>query len=193
MRRTGDGLWPHTGAILCGGAGRRMGRPKAGLVLPDGGTMIERVFAAMSAVCREVVLVGGATGLPPSMCELRRVEDRLPQLGPIGGVEALLATGFDSEYLVAPCDVFLIVPDVFRLLVQPSVRPPAVLFRQDTGRIEPLIGRYDASTHSLVVRMIAERQLAMHELARRAGASRIPVPDALIHALRNANTPADLI
>jgi len=192
MRCAGDDLWPHTGAILCGGAGRRMGQPKAGLVLPDGGTMIERVFAAMSAVCREVVLVGGGAGLPPPMRELRRVEDRLPQLGPIGGVEALLGSGFDSEYLIAPCDVFLIVPDVFRLLVQPSVRPPAVLYRQDTGRVEPLIGRYDANTHSVVVRMIAEGRLAMHELARRAGASRIPVPDALTDALRNANTPADL-
>ena len=193
MRGAGDGLWPHTGAILCGGAGRRMGRSKAGLVLPDGGTMIERVFAAMSAVCREVVLVGGGAGLPPPMRKLRRVEDRLPQLGPIGGVEALLASGFDNEYLIAPCDVFLVVSDVFRLLVQPSVRPPAVLFRQDTGRLEPLIGRYGASVHPVVTHMIAEGQLAMHELARRAGASHIPVPDALIHALRNANTPADLI
>ncbi|HUW82412.1 MAG TPA: molybdenum cofactor guanylyltransferase [Phycisphaerae bacterium] len=193
MRGAGDDLWPHTGAILCGGAGRRMGQPKAGLVLPDGGTMIERVFGAMSAVCREVILVGGGASLSPPMRELRRVEDRLPQLGPIGGVEALLASGFDNEYLIAPCDVFLVVPDVFRLLVQPSVHPPAVLFRQDTGQSEPLIGRYDASTHPVVVRMIAEGQLAMHELARRAGASYIPVPDALIHALRNANTPADLI
>ena len=193
MRCAGDDLWPHTGAIFCGGAGRRMGQPKAGVVLPDGGTMIERVFAAMSAVCREVVIVGGATGLPPSMRELRRVEDRLPELGPIGGVEALLGSGFDSEYLIAPCDVFLIVPDVFRLLVPPSVRPPAVLYRQDTDRVEPLIGRYDASTHSVVVRMIAEGQLAMHELARRAAASHIPVPDALTHALRNANTPEDLV
>jgi molybdopterin-guanine dinucleotide biosynthesis protein A len=192
MSCAGDDLWPHIGAILCGGAGRRMGRPKAALILPDGTTMIERVFAAMSAVCREVVLVGRATGLPPSMRSVRRVEDRLPQLGPIGGVEALLASGLDGEYLIAPCDVLLIVPDVFRLLVHPSVHPPAVLYRQDTDRVEPLIGRYDASTHSVVVRMITEGRLAMHELARRTGASRIPVPDALTGALRNANTPADL-
>jgi molybdopterin-guanine dinucleotide biosynthesis protein A len=123
---------------------------------------------------------------------VRRVEDRLPQLGPIGGIEALLASGFDSEYLISPCDVFLIVPDVFRLLVQPSVRPPAVLYRQDTDRVEPLIGRYDASTHSEVARMVAEGRLAMRELARRTGACRIPVPDALTKALRNANTLADL-
>jgi len=192
MRCADDELWPHTGAILCGGAGRRMGRPKAGLALPDGGTMIERVFATMSAVCREVILVGRATGLPPSMRGVRHIEDRLPRLGPLGGVEALLASGFDSEYLIAPCDIFLVVPDVFRLLVQPSVRPPAVLYRQDTDRVEPLIGRYDASTHSVVMGMIAEGRLAMHELARRTGASRIPVPDALTEALRNANTPADL-
>jgi molybdopterin-guanine dinucleotide biosynthesis protein A len=169
-----------------------MGQPKAGLVLPDGGTMIERVFAAMSAVCRKVVLVGAATDLPPSMRGVRHIEDRLPQLGPIGGVEALLASGLDSDYLISPCDVFLIVQDVFRLLVQPAVRPPAVLYRQDTDQVEPLIGRYDASTHSVVAGMIAEDRLAMHELARRTGASRIPVPDALTHALRNANTPADL-
>ena len=35
--------WPHTGAVLAGGAGRRMGRSKHDLVLPDGRTMLEVV------------------------------------------------------------------------------------------------------------------------------------------------------
>ena len=135
MSSAGDDLWPHTGAILCGGAGRRMGQPKAGLVLPDGVTMVERVFAAMSAVCRQVVLVGAATDLPLSMRGVRHIEDRLPQLGPMGGVEALLASGLDSEYLIAPCDIFLVVPDVFRLLLQPAVRPPAGRSKQMAGGV----------------------------------------------------------
>ena len=48
-----------TGAVLCGGASRRMGRDKA-LIAVDGVLMAERVAQALTVGgCGEVVFVGG--------------------------------------------------------------------------------------------------------------------------------------
>lgn len=184
--------WEHTGAILCGGKSRRMGRPKAGIVLADGRTMIERVFDALGAVCREVVLVGAGDDVPPRLSRLVRIADRIADIGPLGGLEALLASGLDSEYLVAPCDLVEARPELFQLLLQPGLKPPVVLAWPDKAHPEPLIARYSTDVYELVQEMIREGHLAMRQLVRRSGAAIIPVPAELGFALRNANTPDDL-
>ena len=92
-------LWPHTGAILCGGKSSRMGIPKAAIVLSSGLTMIEHVYQALKAICRQVVLVGHKEGIPPHLWFLTRIEDRYKDKGPLGGLEALLSFGIDSTIL----------------------------------------------------------------------------------------------
>lgn len=186
------GPWPHTGAILCGGKSTRMGRPKAGIVLADGRTMVEHVHGALAAVCRRIVLVGDAAGVPPGLDDVARVPDRLPDLGPLGGLEALLSSGLDSDYLIAPCDLFQAVPAIFRPLVDPGVTSPAVLALEGDERIEPMIARYGTSVFPIVEDMIRGGSLAMHELARRSRAQVVRVPRELASALQNANDPADL-
>ncbi len=185
-------LWPHTGAILCGGKSTRMGRPKAGIVLADGRTMIEHVHDALAAVCRQIVLVGDAAGAPPALADVPRVPDRLPDLGPLGGLEALLSSDLDFDYLIAPCDLFQAVPDLFRPLVEPSVTSPAVLALEGEEQIEPMIARYGMSVCPTVEDMIREGTLAMRELAGRTRAHVVRVPRDLAPALQNANNPTDL-
>ncbi|MFQ5810761.1 MAG: molybdenum cofactor guanylyltransferase, partial [Armatimonadota bacterium] len=154
--------------------------------------MIERVYAALSAVCRKVVLVGDARGVPSALDGVPRVPDRLPALGPLGGLEALLGSNLDSEYLIAPCDLPEVVPDVFRHLVAPGVTAPAVLGVEGEEHIEPLVARYATSVCPILEDMIREDTLAMHELARRSRAQVVRVPRGLASALRNANAPEAL-
>jgi molybdopterin-guanine dinucleotide biosynthesis protein A len=169
-----------------------MGRPKAGIVLPDGKTMIEHVYAAMSAVCQKVVLAGRIDEVAPALKHVPHVDDRIPDIGPLGGIEALLASNLDSEYLIAPCDLYLVVPELFRLLIDPAVSSPAVLTQQDEKHMEPSIARYDKQAYPILKDMIDRRQLSMRELALRSGASFVEVPRELVFSLRNANTPDDL-
>lgn len=90
-----------TGAILSGGMSRRMGVPKAGLLLPDGRSMIETVRDTLRAFCDDVVLLGGAFGLEGH----RVLEDARDDTGPLAGIEVLLASGIGERYLVVPCDM----------------------------------------------------------------------------------------
>ncbi len=92
------------GAVLCGGASRRMGRDKA-LVTVDGVALARRVADALVAGgCERVVAVGGdrpaleALGLPV-------VADRWPGEGPLGGLVTALGVCAEGDVVVvAPCD-----------------------------------------------------------------------------------------
>jgi len=96
---------PSVGAVLCGGASRRMGRDKA-LVPIDGVALARRVADALVAGgCSRVLAVGGdgpalvALGLEP-------VPDRWPGEGPLGGLATALGAANEGDVLVlAPCDL----------------------------------------------------------------------------------------
>src|SRR5688572_7000787 len=105
-----------TGAILIGGRSRRMGTPKHQLSLRDGRTMLEHVLEPMQSVCSDVVIVDSTHGTHAG--PHRVLLDHRPGLGPLGAIEALLASGIDDEYLICPCDLPLMSEAVLRLLLQ---------------------------------------------------------------------------
>ena len=59
MARTLPGPPSCTAAILCGGAARRMGRDKAALAHPAGGTLLARTVALGLASCASALLLSG--------------------------------------------------------------------------------------------------------------------------------------
>jgi molybdenum cofactor guanylyltransferase len=93
------------GAILAGGASRRMGAPKA-LVVADGTPLGARVAAALRAGGADrVVLVGGDPAWGVEL-DLPVVADRWPGLGPLGALGTALLDGADDAgaVVVAACD-----------------------------------------------------------------------------------------
>jgi len=98
---------PLLGAVLCGGASRRMGRPKA-LVEVDGVTMVERAVAALhDAGADRVVLVGGDPAWAAGV-RADHIVDGWPGEGPLAGTATALTAGagWDPGSLVAmvACD-----------------------------------------------------------------------------------------
>ncbi|HXH59691.1 molybdenum cofactor guanylyltransferase [Iamia sp.] len=104
--RSGDG--PVVGAVLCGGASRRMGRDKA-LIEVDGQALAARVAAALRAGgCGEVLAVGGDHAALAGL-GLLPVADRWPSEGPLGGLATALAAALTTDpgsvLVIAPCDL----------------------------------------------------------------------------------------
>lgn len=105
------------GAVLSGGASRRMGRDKAHLVV-NGAPMYRRVLDALGGPIGSgsLVVVGGDEDLLAD--SERFVMDRWPGQGPLGGIVTAL-TGPGTNPLVAVLSCDLLRPDadtVWRLI-----------------------------------------------------------------------------
>jgi molybdenum cofactor guanylyltransferase len=94
-----------SGAILCGGESRRMGRDKA-LIRVGGTPMVVRVAEALwIAGAREVFAVGREPDALASL-GLVTVPDRRPGAGPAAGIVTALARACGDEVvLVVGCDL----------------------------------------------------------------------------------------
>jgi len=213
-----------TGAVLAGGLSARMGSPKQSLRLPDGRTMIDHVIEALAAVCQRIVIVGSgadstdnqsnaeidnaAPSPQPSPIREREIHsgraerhatisDLRPQAGPLGGIEALLASGIDAppagagQYLICPCDVPLITPELLRLLAQPSDGPASVFRVDGRDEIEPLPARLSTAALPEVRRMLETQHRSVWRLMQELQSRVIPIALQDAFQLHNVNTIED--
>ncbi len=98
-------LPPFTGAVLTGGACRRLGRDKALVAL--GGRPLAAIAAAglIEAGADGPVLAIGGNGPALRRLGLEPVPDRHPGQGPLGGVVTALSTARHEVVMVLACDV----------------------------------------------------------------------------------------
>jgi molybdopterin-guanine dinucleotide biosynthesis protein A len=161
-----------------------MGRPKQALRLPNGKTMVEAVAAVLAEVCRRVVVVGGADA-PPGV---RHIDDLRRGEGPLAGIEALLASGLDTQYLVCPCDVPLVTGSLLLRLTAGS-RARATVFRiEGDDAVRPLPARVSVEALEAVRGLLDHRRRAVHQLMASIGPEVIVVSQADAGQLTNINT-----
>ena len=137
-----------TGAILGGGASRRMGRDKLPLKVGDT-TLLDRVYGALASRCAEILIVGGGGRCVSP--ETRRVSDlRSGRQGPLAGIEAaLLAARYQSVFIAAGDMPFLTGDLVGYLLGLLSDPLPAVV-PHFGGRPHPLCAAYSRAVQPAV-------------------------------------------
>ena len=154
------------GAVLTGGASRRMGTDKA-LVEVDGMAMAGRVAGALaSAGGQPVIAVGGDADRLADL-GLAVTPDRWPGEGPLGGLVTALGALADPAVpivVVAACDLPALTSSVVAALVAALAEAPA-----DVGATVPVVGGV-AQPHLLAVRATAAAAL----LAAFAGGERAP-------------------
>ena len=90
-----------SGVVLAGGESLRMGVDKAEIVLNDDVTMLDHVVTTLSAVCEEIVVVGGKRNRSDARC----VEDAFPGEGPLGGLVTGMAEARGDIVLALACDL----------------------------------------------------------------------------------------
>lgn len=188
------------GAVLCGGASRRMGTDKS--ILPiDGVPMAERVAKALEAAgCAPVVLIGGD---PARLADLRRpfIADRWPGQGPLGGVITALtalsdltarSTGHGTDVVVAACDLaWLDHATVGQLLAaarSTQSAPDVVVAR--TTRLEPALAWWSITCLPALEGQWARHVRALHEAID--ALNTVVFVDVDPSTVRNVNTPHDV-
>lgn len=178
------------GAILVGGLSTRMGRDKSSITLPNGHRMLDIIADALMETCGDVVLIGGCADGDAG--RFPRIADLRDHAGPLGGIEAVLASGRANEYVVCPCDLPHVTPNVLRGLLVEGDRPATVFRVRGRRNVEPLPARIAAAALSVVQRMLDDDERSVWKLMDALCADIVELDAQQAMALRNVNTPEDL-
>lgn len=171
-----------TGIVLAGGAGSRLGAPKASVRL-GGVTLVERAVAALAERCDEVIVVTRAgVALPPLAATV--LVDRPGPAAPIVAVATGLASARSEACLVLGCDLPFAPPALDRLPVRGGVATAP------SGLPQPLCARYPrVAALAACEALIAADRLALLALVAALGLPHVPATET---ELLNINTPDDV-
>jgi molybdenum cofactor guanylyltransferase len=152
------------GAVLAGGAGRRLGGAKATAELA-GRPLIEYPLAALAAAGIEAVVVAKGDTELPALAVPVLTEPRQPRHPLLGIVTALRHAG-GRPVLAVACDLPLLTP---ALLAELAAGPGPLVLAAPGGDPQPLLGLY-----SPALLPDLEAALARQEPMRRTVASLSP-------------------
>jgi molybdenum cofactor guanylyltransferase len=182
-----------SGAVLCGGSGRRMGADKADLVL-GGERLLDRVVGRLSSVADPVLLAGGARRLQHPGC--RSVLDPLPNRGPLGGLVAALTASPHHLCAVVGVDMPDLSPILLRLLADSWSGEHAVV-PVSGSQPQPLHAVYSRDALTLAEAALSGSDLSLRHLlthlrTRFVDAADLVDPEAAAICASSLNTPADV-
>lgn len=183
------------GAVLTGGASRRMGRDKA-LVDVEGRALAARVADVIRAAgIHDVVAIGGDVAALTDVGFVV-VPDDHPGVGPLGGIATALrhVDGSASAVLVVACDLPRLdvetVSRIVRSWSETSKRGDADVVAASTGRLEPLCAVWSVDRcRGVTDRAIARGERSVHRVLDELTCRTVDVSPAALH---NANRPDDL-
>lgn len=148
----------------------------------------------LARLCAEVLLVGAPEGL--EVLDVRRVPDREPGLGPLGGLVTGLERARHDWCLVLACDLPMMRTPVLELLVGHREGVEAVVPEVD-GRLQPLAACYARSCGPALDACLREGRLSLQRALAELRVKIVPedevrAVDPDLVSFRNVNTPADL-
>jgi molybdopterin-guanine dinucleotide biosynthesis protein A len=177
------------GAILAGGRSSRFGSDKT-VHLFQGTPMAQIVFEVVSSEVSETWLVISADSRRPSWTE-SVVVDRVPDLGPMGGIDTAFETTSAEWLLVVAADLPYLTGRSVRLVCEGrGDGTQAVIARDSQKRIQPLCACYHRDTRASLHHCIRSDDLSMNHLISQLKKVRyVTLPDG---DLTNVNRPEDL-
>ena len=165
-----------------------MGAAKHELVLPDGRSMIDAVVGVVDELCRDVVI---ACGAEPIESRRRQIADRSEGRGPLGGIDALLASGIDDEFIVCPCDVPLVTAALLARLTVPTSRPATCFHVEREPAPRPLPLRISVSAAPTVGAALDAGRRAVHQVLEALDVEIVALSAGEAALLHNVNTPEE--
>jgi molybdopterin-guanine dinucleotide biosynthesis protein A len=184
----------YSAAILAGGRARRFGGLDKGTLPVDGRPIVDAQVAVLREITSDILMVGSDTaGHGPA--GVRLVADIVPDLGPLGGLQAALTHASGEATAIVACDMPYLSAALLRHLLSLTSDADAVVPRTEGG-YHPLCAAYTRACLAPIARRLDERRLKMTDLfadvrVRIVLAEEIDEfgdPDRLF---ANVNTPAE--
>lgn len=193
-----DGL---IGVVLAGGLSSRMGHDKAGITLHGAGApnLLARTCDLLSSLGMEVWISGRRPVLQTNETQTNYFyfEDKVPGLGPLGGIATALELAAGRPCLVLSCDMpFMDRETLERLIEQRQKRRPGTLLtiyvQADTGYQENLAAIYEPGSLPLLQHCIENKLLKLSRIIPIEQQERLNYNTEDSLPFFNVNYPADL-
>ncbi len=184
--------------LLSGGESRRMGRDKALLPHPEGGSWLERTVLLLGQLEAPITLLSRH----PEHLELAQsLNSRLaftitaqaeppPWEGPLLALHRLMQQHPNQRLLLCPVDMpHLTLAALHTLLAATAAKPGTIHLAHDGQRLQPLLALYPSSTR---IRMHLAEAVGRGERRLQGWLTALPYRTVLLdpHAIRNVNRPA---
>ncbi len=184
------------GAILAGGASRRMGEAKA-LTSLGGKPLLDRVVENIAPQVSSVAIIGG----PPVWAEQRGLDHRVDAIaggrGPLAGLlaamdyAAQIKSSSDFVFVTAT-DMPFLPPDLVSRLLEESGRGLPVIPRSG-NRLQPLAALWPRDMHSKITSGLKEKSIeSMKDVYQDTGFQQVSFETVPLDPFFNVNTPEDL-
>lgn len=178
--------------ILAGGKATRLGGIAKHEIVVDGSTIFERQVAVLAPSVREI-LVSSPRDIPG----YRTVHDAVEGAGPLSGIAAGLAACTTRWLLVVAGDMPYLTSDLIEALIyatDETAEPiDAVGVKSANGLPEPLLCALNVRIRPIVEARLAAKRYKASGLFTDEGLTVRWLTDAPGAALRNINSPEDLV
>jgi molybdenum cofactor guanylyltransferase len=159
-----------------------------------GRTILERQLDVLRPLADEILLVGGHAGDGAS--DVRDVADLRPELGPLAGLEAALASAQHDAVLLLGGDMPALQAPIVEL-VRDAPPPTALVVPAVGGEWQPLLARYPRTLLDEVSRLLDQGRRSLQTLLYRHDPVRLEEKwivslDPRLLSFENVNTPEDL-
>jgi molybdopterin-guanine dinucleotide biosynthesis protein A len=181
---------PLYGLVLAGGRGTRMGRDKASLEYAGKPQLVRAMELLAPLVSRAFVSVRLEQAQKSDQHAYPTIADLTPDLGPLGGIQAALATHPANAWLILACDLPFLGADTleYLLLHRASARLATAFRSRSDGLPEPLCAIYEPASRDAIEAWIKAGERCPRAWMRRSDVALLELPDA--RALDNVNTNA---
>lgn len=177
------------GVVLVGGRSARMGRDKAALPHPDGGTFLSQTISRLSQEC-ETVVVSGQTSAPH---QIKALKDPVLHRGPATGIATALQycqrKSIDACFVLPTDTPFLTSPDLAKIKQHWLSTNQLTIAIADQLQLQPLIGIYPVELTTQIQQLADSEDCSLKRWISSHTHSTVPLST---EHCRNINIPEDL-
>lgn len=178
-----------TAFILAGGKSQRMGTDK-GLLLLNGKPFVSHICEAVKPIVGEnIVIVSSNTNY--DFLEYTRIEDILPEKGPVGGIHtALQETGTKLNFILS-VDAPLVSTVLLLWILENRDDSYEMTQVQLDDKAYPLIAIYEQSLVSVFEENLKKNQLRLQQVIKEVKYQTLLIPEKWSNQVQNINTPEE--
>jgi molybdopterin-guanine dinucleotide biosynthesis protein A len=174
------------GAVLAGGAGRRLGAPSKAATELAGRPLVSYPVAALAPVCERVAVVCKPSTVVPVVEGAERWDEpELPRHPVVGICHALEQAG--EAVLVCAADMPFVTADACRTILAAAGAGSTAAVAVAGGVLQPVFAVY--APPALEVFRAADPDASLTATVEALGPARVALPPALV---RSVNTPEEL-